>query len=157
MSKFVSLNPKNLGKDFDTATLSEQPVVSVKEDDRIIEVSYAFPGFSASEVSPILVDGDRISFKEIGISGAGFVSESGKPLLPSFGRLVQIPAGCDYEVQVSLGSKTIYDNMLVVPAQENATDGPGESKIEFNKQAYQSRELYPAENVRVTDFDMLVY
>lgn len=95
MSKFESLSPSGLPKEFDAELFSEKPIISVDEREACIEIHYVFPGFTVGDTAQ-QIDEQTMPFKEIGISGAGFMSESGKPLMPSFGRFIQIPPGSDY-------------------------------------------------------------
>lgn len=148
MIKFLSLNASNLSDSFDAEIHGEQPVVTVKEKKNMIEVSYIFPGFSISDDDQE-VDRKLMPFKEVGISGAGFISESGKPLLPSFGRFVQIPPGCDFEVNVKQNKPVEFEDVLITPAQEAATDS-SKGEFEFNKKAYSKDKLYPENIVEVS-------
>ena len=90
MSRFVSLSPAGLADDYDAKAYSDRPVVSVVEEERTIKISYIFPGFTIGEGGRP-AEGQMEAFQEVGISDVGFLSESGKPLLPSFGRLCRSP------------------------------------------------------------------
>ena len=151
MSEFVSLRPSGLPEAFDMEVFSEKPVVSIDEREDRIEINYIFPGFTLGEVEQ-QVDNETLPFKEVGISGAGFVSESGKPLLPSFGRFVQIPPGCDYKLSARKSKPVTFDDVLIAPAQENATDLPeAEHEFEYNEEAYGQDALYPADVLEVSE------
>jgi hypothetical protein len=96
------------------------------------------------------LDDQTLPFKEVGISGAGFVSESGKPLLPSFGRFVQIPPGCDYKVSTKKSKPIKIEDILVTPAQEQATDQADETGVfEYDTEAYGEDAPYPADVVQI--------
>jgi len=151
MPEFVSLLPTGLPEDFDMDVLSEKPVVTVEEWEDSIEVDYAFPGFTVSDVEQD-VDDQALPFSEVGISGAGFVSESGKPLMPSFGRFVQIPPGCDYQVSVMKSKPVEHEDILITPAQENAMDrAEALEEFEYDVDAYKKDALYPKDIVEVSD------
>ena len=150
MSEFLSLSPSGLPAEFDLDHHSEKPIVSVEEKEDQIEINYIFPGFTVGD-NDQQMDDQTLPFKEIGISGAGFVSESGKPLLPSFGRFVQIPSGCDYEVISKKGTPVKFDDILIAPAQEQATDKADETdEFEYDTKAYKDEVLYPADVVQVS-------
>jgi hypothetical protein len=83
---------------------------------------------------------------EVGISGIGFFSESGKPLLPSFGRFVQIPPGCNYEIHIEKNEPQEYQNLKIKPAQENTKDEDA-GTVEFDEDAYKQDEFYPPDIV----------
>ncbi len=126
-------------------------MVSVEEREDHIEINYIFPGFTMGD-NEQPIDDQTLPFKEVGISGAGFLSESGKPLLPSFGRFIQIPPGCDCEV-ISKKSKPVkFDDILITPAQEQATDQADETgEFEYDADAYREDTLYPANMVQIGD------
>ena len=149
MSEFVSLSPSGLPKEFDAEIYSEKPVISVEELEDRIEIDYIFPGFTMGDNEQQL-DDQVLPFKEVGISGAGFVSESGKPLLPSFGRFVQIPPGCDYKVSTKKSKPVKFEDILLSPAQEQATDQENETGVfEYDAEAYEEDTLYPADVVQI--------
>ena len=72
--------------------LSDEPEVKVDYKNRgeKIIVTYIFPGYSVSSFKRKVSKKWR-HFKEVGMSGTGFYSVDTDPLLPSFGRFVQIP------------------------------------------------------------------
>ncbi len=151
MSKFLSLSPAGLPEEFDLELYSEKPVVSVEEGKDHIEINYIFPGFTVGDTDQQM-DDQTLSFKEVGISGAGFVSESGKPLLPSFGRFVQIPPGCDYEISTKKSKPVKFDDILITPAQEKAADQVTDTgEFEYDAEFYGEDVLYPADVIQVGD------
>lgn len=82
---------------------------------------------------------------------SGFLAESGKPLLPSFGRYIQIPFNSDYKFTVKKGKQVQFDDVLVLPAQEELTDDPEEEHVfEYDKRFYSRDEFYPSDIVEVT-------
>lgn len=153
MSKFLLLDASGLSDAFDAKIHGEQAVVTIQEKKDILEVSYIFPGFSISDDDQE-VDGKLLPFKEVGISGAGFVSESGKPLLPSLGRFVQIPSNCDFDINVKQSKPVQFADLLITPAQEAAIDD-SEGEFEFNQEAYSKDGLYPENITKVSGpYDM---
>ncbi len=150
MKEFVSLNAAGLTDDAGAQVFGEEPIVNVEEGDGAITLSYTFPGFTMSD-DDRSVDGEDLPFREIGVSGSGFLSESGKPLLPSFGRFVQIPRGCAFEYSVAKSRPINFEDVLVTPAQEEAMDGEDdEERFEFDAGAYKARSYYPKDMVAVT-------
>lgn len=150
MSRFASLSPAGLPEAFEADLSSEKPIIAVDEQKDRIEINYIFPGFTIGDVDQQIGD-ETLPFKEVGIAGAGFVSESGKPLLPSFGRFVQIPSGCTYEVSVKKSKLVKFEDMLITPAQEQATDQAGSTEeFEYDAEAYREDGLYPTEVVEVS-------
>jgi hypothetical protein len=151
MSEFVSLSPSGLPEEFDMEVYSEKPVVSVTEGENVIEINYIFPGFTLGDTKQQVAQ-QTLAFKEVGISGAGFVSESGKPLLPSFGRFIQIPPGCHGKVSSEKSPPVEYEDILITPAQEQATDQAGSANgFEYDADAYGTDTLYPANVVEVSE------
>ncbi len=151
MSDFVSLSPSGLPEKFDQELFSKKPIVSVKEQANQIDISYIFPGFAIGDVDEQMND-QTIQFKEVGISGAGFMSESGKPLMPSFGRFVQVPPGCDYEIITKKSNPIEYENILITPAQEKATDqAEKKDEFEYSAEAYRQDAMYPEDVVEISE------
>lgn len=150
MREFKTLNPAGLPESFDARIHGEEPMVQVEETAERIDISFIVPGCYFSDHS-VDVEGERTSFKEVKISKAGFISQSGRPLLPSFGRFVQIPFGYDYEVKAQKGVPAEFDGILVLPAQEELADNAQEDHVfEYDKAFYATDELYPQEIVEVT-------
>ena len=151
MRQFRSLAPAELPMGFDAQIHGEEPLVEVEESKTRIVVRYTFPGFYLSEDSRE-VEGDQMAFTQIDIASTGFLAESGKPLLPSFGRYVQIPFNCDYKVSVRKGQAVTFDDVLLLPAQELLTDFPSDEEIpfEYDRDLYATDTLYPEELVKVS-------
>lgn len=150
MREFKSLTPEKLPEGFDAEIHGEEPIVEVEESKGRIAISYTFPGFYLSDDSRD-VEREKVSFMQVNIAATGFLAESGKPLLPSFGRYVQIPFNCDYKFTVKKGKPAQFDDVLVLPAQEKLTDNPKEEHVfEYNKEIYAKDGLYPEEIVKIT-------
>ena len=150
MREFKSLNPEKLPDTYDVKIHGEEPIVEVEETKASIVVSYTFPGFYLSDDSHD-VEGERMSFRQVNIAKTGFLAESGRPLLPSFGRYVQIPANCDYKFTVEKGKQVQFDDILVLPSQEKLTDNPEEEHVfEYDKEFYSKDEFYPRDIVKIT-------
>ena len=83
-------------------------------------------------------------FKQVNIGGTGWIAENGRPLLPSFGRYVQIPPGCAFSISVEQGEPVVFDDVLVYPSQSMMKDGVNEKyKFEYKKDFYDKTEVYP--------------
>lgn len=150
MKEYKSLSPAGLPDSFDAEVHGEEPIVKVEESKGRIVVSYAFPGFHISDDSRD-VEGERIAFKQINIAKTGFQAESGKPLLPSFGRYIQIPFNCDYKFTAEKGKPVQLDDVLILPAQEKLRDNVEEEEVfEYDKKFYSRDEFYPSDVVEVT-------
>lgn len=149
MREFKSLNPEKLPEGFDAEIHGEEPIVKLEESKGRIVVSYTFSGFYLSD-DKLDVEGKKVSFKQVNIAATGFLVESGKPLLPSFGQYVQIPFNCDFKFTVKKGKPLQFDNILVSPAQEKLTDNPKEKHIlEYDKKIYAKDAVYPEEMVKI--------
>jgi hypothetical protein len=150
MREFKSLQPVDLADTFDAEIHGEDPIVDINEAEGRIVVQYTFPGFYMLDDSRD-VDGEEVSFTQINIASTGFFTRSGKPLLPSFGRYVQIPFNCDYTFTVEKGNPVQFDDVLVLPAQEQLTDSPNQGHIfEYDRQFYAQDGLYPEQIVEIT-------
>ena len=150
MREFKSLNPERALDGYDAEMYGEEPMVKVEESKGRIILTYTFPGFYLSEDS-IDVEGKEIPFQQVNIAATGLLAESGRPLLPSFGRYVQIPFNRAYNYTVQKGKIVEFHNILVVPAQQNISDDPKEKHVlEYDKEFY-AKDLYsPEELVKIT-------
>ncbi|MBU7014681.1 MAG: hypothetical protein HXS52_05895 [Theionarchaea archaeon] len=149
MREFKSLKPEGLPFEYDAGLHGEEPLVTVEERERKIVLSYIFPGFYLSDDSRT-VEGVVIPFKQVTIPHTQFLAESGKPLLPSFGRYVQIPDDCRYSVTVEPGNPVYFEPVLILPAQELLVDGKKINRFEYDKDFYRTDRLYPEDIVEVT-------
>ena len=129
---------------------TDKPLVKVlyqDEDEKIkIRLNYYFPGFTISDDKRCVFTSKMYKrwkrFKEVQISGAGFLSQDQEPLLPSFGRFVQIPAGYDV-VDVTCRKyhlKTFKEKFLLSWAEETVT---GDGKILFDEKKYRANQFWP--------------
>lgn len=155
MREFRSLSPRGIAEDFDAEIHGEQPVVEVKESKEKIVISFSFPGFYISDHKRD-VGGKKVLFKQVNIGGTGFIMESGKPLLPSFGRYVQIPPDCSFNVSVKKSKPVTFDDMLIYPSQTLLTDSADEEDIfEFDQAFYKKPDAFPKDIIGVTGpFDL---
>lgn len=149
MPDLKSLNANNLPEGHDLASHGEKPLVDFELNKNKLEISYIFPGIIISEQDSKVADNylrEKMPAKlhEVGISGIGFFSESGKPLLPSFGRFVQIPPGCNYEIHIEKNEPKEYGDLKIKPAQENMKDQDA-GTVEFDENAYNQDKFYPGE------------
>lgn len=150
MRKFISLESEALPDTYDLDSLAAQPIVDVKESEKRIDIDYWFPGLFKSE-NEHTVKGLKMRFDAIDIGGAGFLTESGRPLLPFFGRYVAIPPGCSYSMKVSTSGKPVkVENVLIEPAQGNMNDGIGPHEFEYDDVFYTQDQLYPTDLVTVS-------
>ncbi|MGD2248935.1 MAG: C25 family cysteine peptidase [Candidatus Methanofastidiosia archaeon] len=152
MREFKSL--QNGEPKFDIESMGDNPVVTVQESETSITITYNFLGFYLSDDTR-KVRGEKIQFEQVNIPHTGFLAESGKPLLPSFGRYVQIPSGVDYSVTVKHGEPVKFDGILVLPAQEQVVDQEIDTeseltKFEYDTEFYQKDVAYPKDVVEVT-------
>ena len=148
MASLKPLNAANLPASFDLNLHGEKPIISVAPEAGAIRIRYTFPGFSFSEQTLEAEDGVNpkatVFQQEVGIAGAGFLSQSGHPLLPSFGRFVQIPPGLQHETDFDLGAYCDHADIRIKPAQENATEQGG-GDFEFEEGVYENDGFSPAE------------
>ena len=133
-----------LPEGFDLEKHSERPIVEISEKDKKIVIEYVFPGFSLTD-HVCEVEGKEIVFKSVTISSTGVLYEPGKPLLPSFGRYVQIPYDSKLvEVHVEFGLKVAFPDVLVFPAQLDSLDRDKKAHVlDYDKHFYSLDALYP--------------
>lgn len=149
MRKFRSLNPEGQQASFDAEVHGEEPIVKIEESKKRIVISYNFPGFYQVE-DKRKIDGEVVSFERINIRSTGHLAKGGKPLLPSFGRYLQIPSGCKYKVSVENLGEKVFKDVHVMPAQQNLFDAVGgNSTLEYDGEFYKSDQLYPLKTVAI--------
>lgn len=149
MREFKSLKPEGLPFEYVMSLHGEEPLVTVEEREQKIVVAYTFSGFFLSDDSRT-VEGVVIPFNQVNIPHTQFLAESGKPLLPSLGRYVQIPRGCRYSVTVEPENPVYFDHVLILPAQELLVDSKKKNQFEYDKDFYKIDRLYPDTIVEVT-------
>jgi hypothetical protein len=150
MRVFKPLKPDGIPREFDVTVETEAPLVEVQESKGKIVVSYAFPGFYLVDETTE-VQKKKVAFMRPHIEAVGSFAESGKPLLPSFGRYVQIPKDCDFKVKVEKSNKMEYADVILYPAQTKLLDQPiPKHDFEYDSAFYAKDEWYPAEVVDVS-------
>jgi hypothetical protein len=149
MREFESLKPEGLPSGYDVNLHGGEPLITVEEREKKIVVTCVFVGFFLSD-DPRTVEGVTIPFKQVTIPHTQFLAESGKPLLPSFGRYVQIPGNCRYSVTVEPGNPVYFDNILILPAQELLVDRKKKNQFEYDREFYATDSAYPEDLVEVT-------
>jgi hypothetical protein len=151
MAEFKSLQPAGLAEDFDVESYGAQPIVKEPRSTRDgLEIDFLFPGFMLSDELASGAADIEETFREVGMSNCGWLGESGRPLLPSFGRYVQIPPGHRVEAKARKGKAIRFEQVMVTPAQQQTLDQEGSMPFEFDRNAYTRDELYPADVVTVS-------
>jgi len=120
--------------------LSDEPEVKVdyKNKGEKINITYIFPGYSVSKFKR-KVNEKWKHFKEVGMSGTGFYSVDADPLLPSFGRFVQIPPNYSVVKVRSRRFNRIPDKKYTITwAEEIVWD---EDAIRFVKKVYEKNGM----------------
>ncbi len=128
----------------------EEPLVELDyryEGQKIkIKIQYLFPGFTISDDKRSVFRRRRYrrwhQFQEVKISGAGFLSQDQEPLLPSFGRFVQIPPGYGV-VGVSFKKSCLKEKNKVILTWAEETVGDKET-IEFDERRYELDRFWPS-------------
>ena len=95
MREFILVDAQSLPESYDPEALGAQPIVELKESEQRIDITYRFPGFFRNDQEHE-VGGQLRRFDGIEIFGVGTIAASGNAQLPSFGRYVQVPVGCNY-------------------------------------------------------------
>lgn len=148
--EFVLLDTAGLPDGYSVEAMGAEPVVEFSEGDKEMRLSVKFPALVLTDDSRE-VEGERIAFKQVDVDGAGYLVEGGKPLLPSFGRYVQLPFACEYTVDVKKSEPRVFEDMVVLPAQDAITDDPGAAhEFEYDAAFYREKDVYPRDVVSVT-------
>lgn len=112
-----------------------EPVVKLteKKDGTGFSLAYTFPGFwfYYEDKNRFNIRNQDVLFTQIKIPKAGFINEIDKPLLPSFGRYVQIPAGYTFDPDDPV---TIIEKS---PTPLSAMKGETEGTIHIKRSEYE--------------------
>ncbi len=150
MREYVSLGAAGLPDSYNAEYEEGAPIVNIVEKQDRIELSYTFPGFFLSD-DPRQVNEQEVLFRQVNVSKTGFVEETGKPLLPSFGRYVQIPLNRAYDILVKTARPVTIGNVLVMPSQSHLSDSAeGEDTFAFDEEHYALDQKYPEKIVEVS-------
>lgn len=129
----------------------ECPLVEVNEKrDGNIIVTYTFPGFTlVNEKREVEEEEVCLEFHQVSISKAGYLARKEKPLLPLFGRYLQIPYNSSYEVSVAVGNQQeIPGELLVFPTQYGLSEYVLEPyPFKFERASYEEVVPYPEQMV----------
>jgi len=125
-----------------SGSLSDEPEVKVdyKNKGEKIVITYTFPGYSVSNVKR-KVNNKWKPFGEVGMSGTGLYSIDADPLLPSFGRFIQIPPNYS-------AVKVHYRKFNPIPDKKYTITWAGkivwdEDVIRFVKKVYEVDKFFP--------------
>ncbi len=139
MKRFIPLGSDSLG----------EPRVLVEDCGQTIVLDCFFPGCLLVD-HPREVAGEWMPFQQLTIPLTGSLCESGRPQLPTLGRYLRIPPGCNYEVRTATAQEVSQGPVLVWPAQMEISNGrDGNHVFEFDEDLYSSSAPYPQNIVQV--------
>lgn len=151
--KPIDLIPNELDYPDGKIPETDDPIIRFKMRNREIIITYLFPKVTITklEFTPSQDQFTDKKFRLIKLSNVGFMTESGKALLPSLGRFVQIPPGYYAKIKnvSKSGAKAIHEkgkNLRIITSQEELTETSyRERHFEYSKDFYNSRDWYPSE------------
>jgi hypothetical protein len=117
-------------------------VVEIDYKDHTIKIWYIFPGFKISNAKRN-IRGTWKSFKEVQMSETGFLSIDQQPLLPCLRRFVQIPSGCEVDMEkwgYTRHHKKDFKRKLITWAEESLRD---KGEVEFDDHPYNANRFNP--------------
>ena len=102
--------------DLRTAEALVEPVVEIEEakGKGRITVTCVFPGFQFYSEPPRKIGGKPIRFCQLKIPKTGFINKAGYPLLPSFGRYLQIPFHYGFDADNAEHVKVFDENVIEI-------------------------------------------
>jgi hypothetical protein len=130
---------------------------TLQNNDVIIAENSIIVNYSISELNITNVKNDQGSFYRLSIPGHGRSSDPGKPELPVFSRLISIPEGSGFRINISNVKSTIIKPSgkkiegILLPAQESETKAIQRTKPQFkqDKRIYASRDFIPGDTVKI--------
>ena len=146
----ISLFSQNSFLSFDNGNAINETTMPVRaiNDQGVngLRIEYNFPGsiVSNQEVS-------ERTFQFLNIEGFGKLHEVGKPALPAHNDFVSIPNGAEVSVNILSIEYEEFDNYLIHPALQLATDthGDPEPEFEIDEDFYNTDVLYPENPVTI--------
>lgn len=108
-----------------------------------IEISFSLDGFDSETVK---IDGT--SFEKISYPGVGRTVEFGKPDLPTFSKLVAVPANAEITYDFTVLESEVITGVKVYP-QTASFDELEDGTLKPNAEFYRNGSLYPANNIYV--------
>lgn len=113
--------------------------------------------YSLPEIGFTVLTNENGSFYRIHAPGHVQTSVPGKPEIPVFSRLINVPGECTYTVRITnVRSEKIYPGRnnisgILYPAQEGETKDPQRKKPQFtiDKKTYSKRNLLSADTVSI--------
>ncbi|MEA3494852.1 MAG: C25 family cysteine peptidase [Bacteroidota bacterium] len=117
-----------------------------------IIVEYQIPGAYLTQQQV----GETI-YKFLSVEGFSKLHEVGKAALPFHNDLVAIPHGAEVKITILKTEFREYNNILIHPALQPATDtyGAPEPEFEIDEEFYSSDILYPKKTVLVSEIAMI--
>ena len=149
-STFISFNPNPY--DFPGDKEDSTPIITCRERPKEIIITCIFPGtvLTGLEFTPLGKKFIGMKFRAIKLDNTGYITQSGKALLPSAGRFIRIPHGYIAKLKnvAFSSSKAIYDengnNFYLIPSQEELTETSFmERHYEYHEEFYKSDEWFP--------------
>jgi hypothetical protein len=130
---------------------------TLQKNDVIIAGNSIIINYSISELNITDLTNDQGSFYRLSVPGHGRSSEPGKPELPIFSRLISIPEGSGFRINISnVNSSIIKPSEKKIeghlfPAQESESKSIQRTKPQFklDKRTYASKDFIPGDTVKI--------
>ena len=126
--------------------VSETAVKTSAQQPDGVTLNFTLPGYYTKKVS---VRGQE--FTSIELPSSGHLQEVGKASLPTYGRLIAVPAGAKVRAELISAEYDVVDAGQVYPCQPDWKRCGGERPpFAFDADAYASSELFPNELFEVS-------
>ncbi len=124
--------------------VSTAPEVAViRQSDQGFTLEIAFPEL---EISPVDIEGT--SYQKLEIPGCGTTSQTGKPELPAYTKLIRLPRTGGFTVNAVLGDPVVYNGLRVHPAQPLKRESEDTPPFTLDDESYSENSFYPESIVR---------
>jgi hypothetical protein len=139
------------------------PGGNLQADDMISGNQSLIINYSLPDLNLESVTSEYGSFFRIAVPEHASTSDPGKPELPVFCRLINIPEGADYKIRISDIHKTRINPAgkkitgFLYPAQEGITKDPAQKQPQFlmDKKIYSARGFISCDTVRIEPIGIL--
>ncbi len=122
------------------------PVVAESRHDGVVFL------LELKEVELTTIPGDGVGYTSIQLPGAGFTNETGKPLVPVYRQLIEIPYGARVEVEARLEDVKRYElDRPLYPRQHPVPKSGPQPDFVRDEKAYSRDEFVPCLGARLVE------
>ncbi len=126
----------------------EQPQFNVVDQrSNVLEISFELPGFKKENITY-----NSEVYTKISSPGSGEFLAIGKPDLPRFSKLIQIPSTGNVSIEIMDKKRSVIQDLLIYPRQQLQSESKREAiPFTIDNEYYTSNEMFPGSYCNVSD------